>query len=56
MGMLELLKGKKTYIVSGLIVIVAAAFGFGLISKEQFETIVAVLVGLGGVALRSAMK
>lgn len=54
--MFDKLKGYKTYIISAAVIAVAAAYGLGVITKEQFEMAVAFLAGLGGIALRAALK
>lgn len=49
------LQGKKTYISLGIVAIASLLYGFGLITREQFEAIGGVGGALGGMALRQAL-
>ena len=51
----EYLKGKKTYIVSGLFVIVTGLNAEGLITPDQYELILALLGFAGLASLRHGM-
>ena len=52
----EYLKGKKTYIVSGLFIIVAGLNAEGFITPYQYELILALLGFAGLVSLRHGIQ
>lgn len=51
-----MLSGKKTYFISGLIVLISSGFAFGLLEAETFMQILGILIGTGGMALRHAIE
>lgn len=54
--MLAFLNGKKTYCISGLIVLLSVFYAVGIIDAETFTKLFAILAGLGGITLRDAIK
>ena len=53
---MEWLKGKKTYIIAGLIAVLSAAKYLGYVNEETFNLFTALLAGGGLATLRSAKE
>jgi len=53
--MMEKLKGKKTYIVAGVVAATVFAHQAGIIDRTLYEAIMGILVALGFTALRSGL-
>ncbi len=54
-GLLSKLKGKRTYICSIALFVLGGAFSLGWVDYDTFLTWSAMIAGLGGIALRSAI-
>ena len=54
-SVINYLRGKKTYIVATLLVVVSGLHAQGYLSSEQLDLINTALVGLGFAALRLGM-
>ena len=52
---MEILRGKKTYIVSVLIAVATVALQLGYIDKGSFEAVIALLSALGLSTLRAGV-
>ncbi len=53
---MEALNGYKTYIFSGLLIVSALLFAFGVIDKETFMTLATIFGGGGLISGRIALK
>lgn len=53
--MLELLRGRKTYLVAVITILVTGLYGAGYINQAKYEAITGVLVGLGLMTMRAAI-
>ena len=53
---MNFLKGKKTYLVAALMVVLSGLESQGFISKEQSVQLMTLLTGLGFAALRHGTK
>lgn len=53
--MINMLKGKKTYLVAVLMFALAGLKGIGLIDEPTYQTIMGLLAGLGLTTLRAAV-
>lgn len=51
----DFLKGKKTYILSALSLVLAALLQFGVIEQESYTTVMTLLTPLGLATLRAAV-
>lgn len=51
-----ILKGYRTYVLGGLIVISAILYGFGIVDKAAFDVLISVFGGGAVVALRAGIK
>lgn len=56
MKILEMLKGKKTYIASSIGLILAGLLQFDILTGEQYMTIMALLAPVFPITLRAALK
>jgi uncharacterized membrane protein YgaE (UPF0421/DUF939 family) len=54
--MIAYLNGKKTYIIAGIMAIVAIAKGFGWIDQTAYEAVMGLLAALGFGALRAGVE
>jgi len=52
----EYLKGKKSYLIAGLFIIVAGLKGEGFITPDQYDIIVTVLGAMGLASLRHGIQ
>ena len=50
------MSGSKTYIVAGVMIVLALVKGWGYISPDTYQEIQAILVGFGLMALRSGVS
>jgi hypothetical protein len=49
------MKGRKTYIVAGLMAIASALYGVGIIDDAVWKTLMGVLNGAAATTIRSAL-
>jgi type IV secretory pathway VirB2 component (pilin) len=56
MNLISYLKGKKTYIVAGIMVILTGLKALNYIDEQTYQTVLAVLGGLGLGFLRAGIK
>ncbi len=56
MKFFEFLKGKKTYIISGVAVVLAGLCQFDVISQDQYQMILSFLAPVGVFTLRAGLK
>jgi len=54
--LIAFLKGKKSYAIAIVGIIVGGLYAQGYIDQKQFETIAAILGGLGLMTARAAIK
>lgn len=54
--MIDFLKGKKTYIIAIIMVIIAGLQARGYITADQAKTVEAILTGAGLAALRAGIN
>ena len=54
--MLNVGKGKRTYVIGAIIFVVAGLAGLGVITKEQADAIITPLLGVGLITLRAGVK
>ncbi len=52
---MNILDGKKTYLGAALLMALGLLFGFGIITKEQFESYITVAGGITAIGFRNAM-
>lgn len=55
MGIINFLKGKRTYIIGTLMFLTGGSRALNLIDQHTYETVMGLLGGLGFVAVRAAL-
>ncbi len=56
MKIFQFLKGKKTYIVSGIAVVLASLVQFDVITSDQYQVLITFLAPIGVFTLRAGVK
>ena len=52
----QFIRGKKTYIVAGIMVLVTGLKAFGIIEQSTYEAVMGVMAALGFGALRAGVE